>query len=207
MDSLGVQSALLDYAGINRRVAFWDPEAWALVFRAKDSRIFVRRVPEWQALIADLEIPASFDFTVENGATTQVLERPPAASPVPLCEWQIRQGDLHFDLEGSRSAKAVSCYRAALAAPAGCLPHEHERAAAAWIAALDVSAGDFTNALPLLERAVALAPDDTAVLTNRALALDGVGRATEAHEAWTRIAKLAPNTDLGRKAAERASAR
>jgi tetratricopeptide (TPR) repeat protein len=178
-----------------------------LVFRAKDSRIFVRRVPEWQALIADLEIPASFDFTVENGATTQVLERPPAASPVPPCEWQIRQGDLHFDLEGSKSTKAVSCYRAALAAPAGCLPLEHERSAAAWIAALDVSAGHFTDALPLLDRAVALAPDDTAVLANRALALDGVGRATEAHEAWTRIAKLAPNTDLGRKAADRASAR
>lgn len=51
MDVLGVESALLDYAGINRRAAFWDPEEWALVFRAKDSRVFVRRLPKWRELI------------------------------------------------------------------------------------------------------------------------------------------------------------
>ncbi|HEX7499469.1 MAG TPA: hypothetical protein VF524_04105, partial [Polyangia bacterium] len=94
MDGLGVESALLDYAGINRRAAFWDPERWALVFRAKDSRVFVRRLPKWQELIAAFEIPASFEFTVENGATTRPLLVPPALSPVPACEWQIRLGDL-----------------------------------------------------------------------------------------------------------------
>jgi hypothetical protein len=44
------------------------------------------------------------------------------------------------------------------------------------------------------------------VLTNRALALSGLGRASEAREVWTRIATLAAGTDLGRRAAEEASA-
>ena len=34
MDAYGVDSALLAYAGVNRRVAWWDPARWALVFRA-----------------------------------------------------------------------------------------------------------------------------------------------------------------------------
>jgi hypothetical protein len=205
MDSLGVESALLDYAGINRRVAFWDQAAWALVYRAHDSRVFVRRLPKWKALIAQFEIPARFGFTVENGATTVPILDPPAASPVPPCEWQVRLGDLYFDLEGSKSTHAIVAYRAALAAPVGCLEREHELSAASWIGSLELSAGRFAQALPLLDRALAQAPDDTAILTNRALALEGVGRASEAYETWKRIAALASGTALGRKAAERAS--
>ena len=34
MDRHGVDSALLSYAGINRRLAWWDPARWALVYRA-----------------------------------------------------------------------------------------------------------------------------------------------------------------------------
>jgi tetratricopeptide (TPR) repeat protein len=202
MEALGVESALLDYAGINRRVSYWDPEAWALVFRAKDARVFVRRLPKWQRLIEQFEIPASFDFTVENGAVTLPLEAPSAASPVPACEWQFRLGDLHFDLEGTTSARALAAYRTALAAPSGCLAPEHELSAAAWIGSLDLAAHDFPNALSLLDRALARAPEDTAVLANRALALQGLGRTTEARETWASIARLAPTSALGRKAAD-----
>jgi tetratricopeptide (TPR) repeat protein len=204
MEKLGVESALLDYAGINRRMAFWDPARWALVFRAKDSRVFVRRLPHWKDFIAAFEIPATFDFAIETGAATQPLTRPPALSPVPACEWQIRLGDLDFDLDGGKSDRAMAAYRSALAAPAGCLTSEHERSAAAWIGSLEVSAGRFEQALPLLDRALAIAPEDTAVLTNRALALTGLGRKSEAHEVWTRIATLATGTELGRRAVERA---
>jgi hypothetical protein len=206
MDELGVESALLDYAGINRRVAFWDAERWALVFRAKDSRVFVRRLPKWKVLIAAFEIPASFEFTIENGATTRPLLAPPALSPVPACEWQVRLGDLYFDLDNGKSDRAVAAYRAALTAPLGCLEREHELSASAWVGSLDVSAGRFEQGLPLLDRALAVAPEDTAVLTSRALALSGLGRASEAHEVWTRVATLAAGTDLGRRAAEEASA-
>jgi len=205
MDGLGVESALLDYAGINRRAAFWDPERWALVFRAKDSRVFVRRLPKWQELIAAFEIPASFEFTVENGATTRPLLAPSVLSPVPACEWQIRLGDLYFDLDNGKSDRVMAAYRSALAAPAGCLASAHELSAAAWIGSLEVSAGRFEQALPLLARALAIAPEDIAVLTNRALALSGLGRPSEAREVWTRIATLAADTDLGRRAAEKAA--
>jgi Flp pilus assembly protein TadD len=94
-----------------------------------------------------------------------------------------------------------------LATPAGCLEREHELSGAAWIGALDVAARHFADALPLLDRALAHAPDDTAVLANRALALEGVGRASDAEVMWARIAALAPATALGRKSAERASAK
>jgi tetratricopeptide (TPR) repeat protein len=205
MSELGVQSALLDYAGINRRVALFEPEAWALVYRRKDSRVFVRRRDEWKDLIAQHEIPATFSFTVEEGAVTQPLLAPPALSPVPACEWQMRLGDLYFDLDKGKGERATAAYRAALAAEPGCLGQEHERAAAAWVGSLDVGAGRFAQALPLLERALAVAPHDTAVLTNRALALDGLGRSSEAREAWGKIAALAPGTELGRRAAEKAA--
>jgi hypothetical protein len=201
MDSLGVDTALLDYAGINRRAAFWDPERWALVFRAKDSRVFVRRLPKWQDLIAALEIPATFDFTVENGAITRPLPAPPQTSPVPACEWQLRLGDLCFELDNGKSERAMAAYRAALAAPAGCLAPSRESSAAAWMGALDVAAHRFDQAIPLLDRALALTPDDTALLTQRALALEALGRSSEASETWKRIAHLAPGTALGQKAA------
>jgi tetratricopeptide (TPR) repeat protein len=205
MDGLGVESALLDYAGINRRVAYWDPEAWALVFRARDTRVFVRRLPKWRELIARFEIPATFDFTVEDGARTQALGQPPAASPVPDCEWQIRLGDLYFDLEGRKSSHAVDRYRSALAAPGGCLSPDHELEAASWLGSLDVAGGRFADALPLLDRALACAPDDTALLANRALALTAAGRVEEARETWKKISVLAPGTELGRRATEKAS--
>ena len=60
MDHFGVTSALLDYAGVNRRVAWWDPAQWALVFRAQDTRVFVRRLrPRTISLPATKFRPAS----------------------------------------------------------------------------------------------------------------------------------------------------
>ena len=88
----------------------------------------------------------------------------------------------------------------------GCLASEHELSAAAWIGSLEVSAGRFEQALPLLDRALAVAPEDTAVLTNRALALTGLGLASEARQVWTHIASLAAGTELGRRAAEKTTA-
>lgn len=207
MSELGVESALLDYAGINRRVALWDPEAWALIFRAHDSRVFVRRLPKWGALIASLEQPATFSFTVENGAVTVPLGAPPALSPVAPCEWQMRLGDLHVELDPGKPEPATAAYRAALAAPAGCLAKQRELAAATWVGSLDVAAKRFAQALPLLDRALALAPDDTAVLTNRAVALAGLGRTSEARQVWAKIATLAEGTELGRRAATLATGR
>jgi tetratricopeptide (TPR) repeat protein len=204
MDHFGVTSALLDYAGVNRRVAWWDPAEWALVFRAQDTRVFVRRLPAVRDLIARYEIPASFIFTPEEGSATIPLTTPPAGSPVPPCEWQLRLGDLYFDLDHGHGQRTFDAYRAALAGPPGCLASEREVAACAWLGAIDRAAGRTAQALALFDRSLAIAPDDTAVLTNRALALEALARPGEAAQAWSRIAVLAPGSPLGDRARERA---
>jgi tetratricopeptide (TPR) repeat protein len=204
MDRFGVTSALLDYAGVNRRVAWWDPADWALVFRAQDTRVFVRRLPAVRDLIARYEIPASFSFTGEEGSAITPLATPPASSPVPPCEWQLRLGDLFFDLDRGPDQRALDAYRHALAAPAGCLAPEREATACAWIGAIDRAAGRTEQALALFDRSLAIAPDDTAVLSNRALALESLARPREAAQAWSRIATLAAGTPLGDRARDRA---
>jgi Flp pilus assembly protein TadD len=126
---------------------------------------------------------------------------------VPACEWQVRLGDLYFDLDRGKSERATAAYRDALAAPTGCLSPGHELEAAGWVGSLDVTAARFDRALPLLDRALAVAPTDTAMLTQRALALEGLQRAGEARAAWAKIATLAPGTELGKRAAARAAER
>jgi tetratricopeptide (TPR) repeat protein len=123
---------------------------------------------------------------------------------VPLCEWQIRLGDLYFDLDNGKTDRALAAYRVALAAPRGCLAPAQEGSAAAWIGSLEVLARRFEQALPILDRALSVTPDDTAVLAHRALALEGLGRASEARDVWKRIAVLSAGTDLGRRAAQKA---
>jgi hypothetical protein len=203
MDGLGVKSALIDYAGINRRVAWWAPEDWALVFRAHDTRVFARRDSAHRDLIARTEIPATFGFSVEEGAVTIPLATPPVTSPVPVCEWQLRLGDLFFDLEQGHSPRALSAYRQALAAPTGCLSAEREASASAWLGAVEQAAGRAAEALALFDRSLALAGRDTSVLTNRALVLESLGRTSEAVQAWTRVAEVAAGTPLGERAQDR----
>jgi hypothetical protein len=142
MDLYGVDSALLAYAGLNRRVSWWDPARWALVYRQHDARVFVRRLPRWRALIAAHEIPATFTFTVEEGTATVPLDAPPAASPVAACEWQRRLGDLLLELDQGRAARALAAYRRALESPPGCLASADEQALRQWLAA------HFPTALP-----------------------------------------------------------
>jgi hypothetical protein len=215
MRRYGVDSALLAYAGLNRRVAWWDPDEWALVYRAHDARVFVRRLPRFRALIAAREIPATASFTVEEGALTVPLEARPASSPVPDCEWQRRLGDLLFELDGAASARARAAYLRALALPSprpaaggpGCLDAGEEARLAAWLGALALGDGDAAGALPLLERALARqaggADPDLPTRANRAIALEGTGRPGDAAVAWADLAARAAGTALGRKADER----
>ena len=187
MDSFGVETALLAYAGINRRVAWWDPARYALVFRQADARVFVRRLPRYQAIIASHEIPATFRFSPQEGTATVPLVTRPAASPVAECEWQRRLGDVMFDVDGAASARAIDAYTAALSAPAGCLRAEDEARLAAWLGAIALGAGRAADALQLCDRARARGDRDVTTMTNRAVALEQLGRVRDAVAAWDEV--------------------
>jgi hypothetical protein len=184
MDGFGVETALLAYAGVNPRVSWWDPDRYALVFREGDARVFVRRLPRFAALIARHEIPATFSFSPQEGTATLPMEDRPAASPVPDCEWQRRLGDLTFDLDGTPSTRTLAAYDRALAAPAGCLERADEARLCAWLGAIALGVGRAADALPLLDRAVARGDAELTTLANRAVALEALGRATDAAAAW-----------------------
>ncbi len=205
MDQFGVESALLAYAGINRRVAWWDPGRWALVFRAGDARVFVRRIPRFSSLIAAHEIPATFGFSVEEGAVTVPLETRPAASPVAGCEWNRRLGDLLFELDGALSERARAAYRRSLAAPVGCLAPADEARLGAWLGAVDLGAGRADAALVLLERALGAGNRELSTFTDRAAALEALGRRADAVAAWTVVAARAGDSALGVRARARAA--
>jgi hypothetical protein len=104
LERLGVESALLTSAGINHRIGWWDPARWALVYRAHDARLFVRRLPGFRDVIRDFEIPATFTFTVSDGTVTVPLEQPPPGSDVSAAEWQRRLADLRLDLAAASRA-------------------------------------------------------------------------------------------------------
>lgn len=203
MERYGVTSALLAYAGVNRRVAWWDPERWALVYRAHDARVFVRRLPGWRALIAAYEIPATFSFTVEEGAVTLPLATRPALSPVAECEWQRRLGDLLLDLDGGKPARALPVYERALQPP-GCLAPHDEATLAGWLGATALQAKDFERCVTLTGRALALQPADAATRSSRAAAYEALGRLSAAAEDWSRVARDTSDVALAGAATARA---
>lgn len=203
MDRYGVETALLAYAGINPRVAWWDPARWALVWNTGDARLFVRRLPRFGRLIAAREIPASFSFTADEGAATVPLEAPPAGSPVARCEWDRRLGDLLVELDGALSARARAAYERALGYPRGCLASADEAAAAAWLGGVDLQAGRAAAALAWLDRARAAGDASVATAASRAAALEVLGRLADARDAWGEVAARAGSSPLGTRAQER----
>jgi len=203
MDDYGVETALLSYAGVNRRVAWWDPERWALVFREADARVFVRRLPRFAPLIARREIPATFAFSAQEGNATVPLAARPASSPVPDCEWQRRLGDLTFELDGTPSPRTLAAYDRALAAPAGCLRAADEARLTAWLGAVALGAGRAADALALFDRALARGDGELATLTNRAVALEGLHRTGDAVAAWDAVIARAGTAPLAARARAR----
>ncbi|HXT94780.1 MAG TPA: hypothetical protein VN853_00665 [Polyangia bacterium] len=207
MDRYGVESALVAYAGVNRRVAWWDPARWALVFSRDDARVFVRRLPRFRSLIARFEIPATFTFSPEEGAATLALLARPAASPVAACEWDRRVGDLLVELDETLSDRARAAYDRALSAPAGCLSPADESRLGAWLGAVELAARRPKDALTLLDRALGAGNHELSTFTDRAAALEalGPGAAAEAAAAWREVAARASDSPLGARARARAA--
>jgi hypothetical protein len=194
LDGFAVSTALVTYPDLNPRAAFFDPERWALVYRAADGLVFVRRQPAFAALAARAEIPVTFAFDRAAGVTALPVEARPARSPVAGCEWQRRLGD--FFAETHDDPRAAAAYQQAAAAP-GCLD-------AAALLTTRVALGD--AALRLRDPATAVEAyagiDLARAHTNRALALLALGRAREALDEARRSLALDPG-DRDAQLAER----
>jgi len=66
LDGFSVDAALLTYATVNPRGAWFDPGKWALVYRAADGLVFTRRLPERAALIDELGDPAQLQLRIRD---------------------------------------------------------------------------------------------------------------------------------------------
>ena len=190
----GVSTALLTYPDENPRAAYFDPERWALVYRAADGLVFVRRQPKFAALAARAELPVTFSFSRTGGVRARPIDRRPVGSPVADCEWQRRLGD--FFVETGVDARAISAYRGAAARP-GCLDPAARQAARMALGDAALRVRDPATA------AVAYAEIDLPrAHTNRALALLALDRSREAADEARRALLLAPN-DADAQLAER----
>jgi hypothetical protein len=190
----GVTTALVTYPDLNPRAAFFDPERWALVYRAADGLVFVSRRPEFAALAARAEIPVTFDFDRATGVEPRPLDTRPAGSPVADCEWQRRLGD--FFVETRDDPRALQAYRNARATP-GCLDP-------ASLAAARLAQGDaaLRGRDPATAAEAYQGLDLPRAHTNRALALLALGRAGEALVEARAARALAPK-DADAQLAER----
>ena len=181
LDRFGVTSALVTFPAENPRAALFDPQRWALVYRARDGLVLARRRAEWRALIAEHELPVTFAPAggSDGGVVPRALLDRPAASPVAPCVWQARLGD--FWVESGEDARARDAYGRALDGPAagGCpLDAGAERAAARALGDAAMRLGDARAAADAYGRAVGAG--DAGARRGRALALLALGRAAEA---------------------------
>jgi len=167
-----VTSALVTYPDLNPRAALFDPARWALVYRATDALVFVRRRPELAALIARDEQALSFEFERATGVTARALPLAPPGTPLPGCEWERRAADALVETGDDR--EALARYQASRRDPA-CLSPSSRRASG-------LALGDV--ALRLHEAAIAVDAyagiDEPRAHLNRALALLALDRPGEA---------------------------
>jgi len=163
LDQFGVTSALITYPTVNPRGALFDPALWALVYRATDGLVFVKR-----SLQSSLpEIPLTFAYSTAEGLVPVPIPKAPAGSKASPCEWQRRLGDYHHSV--AEAAVARSEYQAALTSEGEALCRDEARAAAGAVA---LELGDFSKAADLLDGVRA-----PAARANHGFALLGIGRA------------------------------
>lgn len=166
LDRFGVTSALVTYPTVNPRGALFDPALWALVYRATDGLVFVKR-----ALGSDLpEIPLTFSYSASEGLAAVPLAQAPVGVTVPPCEWQRRLGDYHRTV--AQAAAAQRAYEAAREAEGSAFCREQARVAAGAVA---LESSDFARAVELLDGVL-----EPAGRANHGFALLGLGRTADA---------------------------
>ncbi len=162
-----VDAALIVEPGINRRSGSFDPDEWALVWRARNALVFARRTPAHAALIAAREIPLRMTFRWADGMHTAPLAAPPPRSPVGRCEWDRRLAavlDGDADVDGALDARADALAH-------DCLSPAEEADARFYLGARWQRAGELARAAAEYDRVLALHPDDARARLNRAWAL------------------------------------
>ena len=162
-----VDAALIVEPGTNRRSGSFDPDEWALVWRARNALVFARRTRDHAAVIAAHEIPLRVTFRWEDGMHTAPLAAPPPRSPVSRCEWDRRlvavlEGD--GDFERALDARSDGLDH-------GCLSPRDEADARFYLGARWQRAGELARAVAEYNRVLALRPDDARARLNRAWAL------------------------------------
>lgn len=189
LDGFSVDAALLTYPAVNPRGAWFDPEKWALVYRAADGLVFSRRLPERAALIDELEIPLSFSYAHATGLQPVSLAQRPPEATLPECEWQRRLGDLHRST-GDDGA-ALRDYESALAAPTGpCLASGWQPGVRQTLGAVALRLGQMGKAAALLDGLPA--PE---ARTNHGFALLGLAQAASALEDFDAVLAARPASD------------
>jgi hypothetical protein len=166
LDQFGVRSALITYPTVNPRGALLDPALWALVYRAADGLVFVRRSE--QSTLP--EIPLTFSYSTVEGLVVVPLATPPVEVKVSPCEWRRRLGDYHRSVDAV--ALARSEYQVASASEGEPSCRDQARASAGAEA---LQLGDFFGAAELLDGAHA-----PVARANHGFALLGLGQAAPA---------------------------
>ena len=112
----GVSTALLTYPDENPRAAYFDPERWALVYRAADGLVFVRRQRHVRRAGRARRAPG--DVFVQPHAGRDSRGRSiaaPRARRWPIANGSAGSGD--FFVEAGDDARAIAAYRSAAEAP------------------------------------------------------------------------------------------
>jgi hypothetical protein len=162
LDGFGVTSALVTYPDVNPRGALFDPERWALVYRASDGLVFVRR-----PLHSELpELPLSFVYSPTNGLAAFPLGEPPASSRQSRCAWKRALGE--YRREADAKASALADFEEAIGSDGDASCVKAARAAAGELA---LALGDAAKAARLLEGL-----SDGVSRTNHGFALVGLGQ-------------------------------
>jgi hypothetical protein len=154
------------YPSVNPRGALFDPGSWALVYRANDGLVFVRRPVPYNLT----EIPLTFSYSTASGLVTTPLDEPPAGVEGSLCEWQRGLGDYHQSVGATR--EALDHYEAAMSADSATTCSVDARVPAGILA---LQLGDPAKAAQWLDGATS-----PAALTNHGFALLALGHPSQA---------------------------
>jgi hypothetical protein len=181
LDRFAVTSALISYPSINPRGALFDPSSWALVYRAGDGMVFVRR----STLRGLPEIPVTFSYAQDSGLTPIPIEHRPASSTTSACEWQRRLGDFHWAANNTK--RALASYTEAL----------DDRSDATCVATAKLSAGQLALQLGDAVRAERWLADagDAPARANHGYALLALGRTEAALADFDRALALDARND------------